>query len=230
MVEQIQLLILKGALGLLSALVCRWAAGATNEDAAASAVTAGINGCGKFRYDTSSGAPSYARKEGLLFVDEVVYLGDCIKHLGGLGVAEVNCTDCAAFVVSFANLMGCSLYSSVMEPSHFWQSGFVTHPYCAIGCPDWMPPTWGWGFSYHEVAWSGNCTDSDLIYDACISVDHDIDPGAFPYSKYLPAGMVFSDGSPLSPFAYRECLTPSLSGGYECCVSSPTKKIRRLIR
>ena len=34
---------------------------------------------------------------------------------------------------------------------------FYTSPYTAIGRDSFSPPSWGWGFSYHEVAWSGGC-------------------------------------------------------------------------
>lgn len=48
---------------------------------------------------------------------------------------------------------------------------FYTSPYTAIGRDSFSPPSWGWGFSYHEVAWSGGCQDGDCVYDDCLRFD-----------------------------------------------------------
>ena len=142
--------------------------------------------------------------------------------------AEVNCTDCAAFVVSCANLLGCELWSSRMGPRD--RLGFLTNWYTAIGCLPWTPPSWEWEFSYHEVAWTGECGEDDQIYDACLSVDGDGDPSLPPRREMLPLGMPFDDGSAQAPYAYRESLSAPGVWGYDRCVPNPEKKMRRKVR
>ena len=156
----------------------------------------------------------------------VLDLTEAIHRLNGdfaLG-GEVNCTDCAALVVSFSNLLGCGLYSSIMGVN------FATRKYCAIGRGLWLPPDWGWSFSYHEVAWSGTASDSDLVYDARLRYNGNSDPAIEPGTPELPIGIVFSDGGAGMPFVYRERLTPPSLSGYESCLSIPGSKKRAPIR
>lgn len=213
-------------------LTCQWASGCETWQSAATGITQSIFESGRFAYDTRKGAPRYISNEGWLFVEKNVFLGAAIDRLnGGLGRGpRVNCSDCAAMVCSFANLVGCGLYASRMEPSGFFDSWFATNPYCAIGCADWIPPSWGWGFSFHEVAWSGNCGDSDLVFDACVKVDGDASPGVMPYMKVLPAALIFCDGNPGAPIVYKEMLTPDSPDGYQKCVPAQSEKTRRSLR
>lgn len=213
-------------------LTCQWASGCETWQSAATGITQSIFESGRFAYDTRKGAPRYISNEGWLFVEKNVFFGAAIDRLnGGLGRGpRVNCSDCAAMVCSFANLVGCGLYASRMEPSGFFDSWFATNPYCAIGCADWIPPSWGWGFSFHEVAWSGNCGDSDLVFDACVKVDGDASPGVLPYMKVLPAALIFCDGNPGAPIVYKEMLTPDSPDGYQKCVPAQSEKTRRSLR
>jgi hypothetical protein len=200
-------------------LACQWACGAATEHQAASSITIGVNASGRFQYEVKKGESKY--------VDGAnVELTEFISRVnGGDGLdADVNCTDCAAFVVSLSNLIGCELYSSRMGYD------FDTRPYTAIGRDSFAPPSWGWGFSYHEVAWSGGCHDGDHVYDACLRVDDTCSSNVSDRSETIPAGMMFSDGSPNAPFAYRECLTPSTLNGYYRCISRPERRIRRGIK
>jgi hypothetical protein len=200
-------------------LACQWACGAATEHQAASSITIGVNASGSFQYEVKKGEAKY--------VDGAnVELTEFISRVnGGDGLdADVNCTDCAAFVVSLSNLIGCELYSSRMGYD------FDTRPYTAIGRDSFAPPSWGWGFSYHEVAWSGGCHDGDHVYDACLRVDDTCSSNVSDRLETIPAGMMFSDGSPNAPFAYRECLTPSTLNGYYRCISRPERRIRRGIK
>ena len=199
---------------------CTKAQGAGSEDGAASAITFGINECGRFRYETDQGGACYAE---MTDVD----LTQCIARLNGhSGRGEsVNCTDCASFLTSFSNLLGCHLYSSRMF--HTLTDSFMTREYTAIGCPDLTAPSWGWGFSYHEVAWDGSCDDSDYVYDACLKY---IDPAATNNLPQLPFSVRFSDGSPDYPYVYRERLTPPGPDGYDRCIARPDTKIRRRVK
>lgn len=213
-------------------LVCSWSAGCEMWQSAATLVTHSIFESGKFTYDTQKGAPRYTASQGWFFVDKIVFLGAAIDRLnGGFGRGpKVNCSDCASFTCSFANLIGCMLYASRMEPHGYFDSCFATNPYCAIGCAEWVPPIWGWSFAFHEVAWSGNCGDTDLVFDACLNVDGDDSPGSSPYAKTLPAALVFCDGSPGAPIVYKEMLTPNSQDGYQKCDSAQSNKTRRLLR
>ena len=202
-------------------IVCSpaWAGGEASEIAAATGITKAINGSGRFKYDIASGAAMYIDGGS-------VTLSKCIQRLnGGNGAGElVNCTDCANFVTIFANLIGGELYSSRMYTPGI---SFGTNPYSAIGRSAWTPPNWGWGFSYQEVGWTGNCGDGDLIFDPCLKVDGDGDPSALPQTELLPTGMMFSDGNQAAPFVYRERLASPGANGYGLCVARPTTKQRR---
>ncbi len=206
---------------------CGAAAGATTLSEAASLVTEGINMSGVFHYDTEDGASYFTkqRRHLIFWTITEVSITDCLSALNNPSANEyVNCTDCAAFVTSFSNLLGCGLYSSRMG------LGFATNPYCAIGQPAWTPPSWGWGFNYHEVAWDGDAGDGDLVYDACLRYDGDDDPTSEPHVSQLPVAVQFSDGNPAPPLVYRERLTPNAAYGYPYCGSIPSAKIRRLVR
>ncbi len=203
-------------------LVCAsapWAGGETSVTGAAFRITEAINGAGRFKYDISRGAAMYLD-------GGTIKLSQCIDRLnGGFGAGElVNCTDCANFTVAFVNLIGGELYSSRMC------ADFNTNPYSAIGRPAWTPPSWGWGFSYHEVGWSGACGDGDSIFDPCLKVDGNGDPSAPPRTELLPTGMVFSDGNQGAPYVYRESLSAPGANGYGRCVAQPGSKLRRPIK
>lgn len=209
-----------------------WAAGATAWVGAASGVTRGVYECGAFIYDYKGfGRSHFTGREGAFhLVKKFVRLTNaihCINSEPEIPYA-VNCTDCSSFVTSFANLLGCSLYSSQMRNHAGY--GFLTNPFMAIGYSTWDPHWPTWSFAYHEVAWSGTCEDGDLVFDACLCVDGDSDPENEPRIKQYPAGMAFSDGSPLAPFVYREKLTPNNSDGYYSCSADSSKMVRRILR
>ena len=146
----------------------------------------------------------------------------CIDRINGaVGLGkEVNCVDCANFVVSLANVTGCELYSSRMK------SSFKTNPYTAIGCSSWTAPSWGWRFSFHQVAWTESCGDSDMIFDACLRVDGSGAPNTTPRIEKLPVKMQFSDGSEGAPYVYRESLAAPGSDGYDKCCAAPSSRFR----
>jgi hypothetical protein len=206
-------------------LVCAsapWAGGETAVTGAASRITEAINGSGRFKYDIGSGAAMYLD-------GGTIKCSLCIDRLnGGFGADElVNCTDCGNFITTFANLIGGELYSSKM---YTLGVGFDTNPYSAIGRPAWTPPSWGWGFSYHEVGWTGACGDGDSIFDPCLKVDSNGDPSAAPRTELLPTGMMFSDGNQGAPYVYRESLASPGASGYGRCVAQPASKQRRPIK
>ncbi len=212
-------------------LVCAsapWAGGETSVTGAASHITEAINGSGRFRYDIFKGEAKY-------LVSGTIELSKCIDRLnGGTGAGElVNCTDCANFITAFANLIGGELYSSRM---YTLGAGFDTNPYTAIGRPAWTKPvgipagSWGWGFNFHEVGWTGSCGDGDSIFDPCLKVDGNGDPSTAPRTELLPVGMPFSDGNQGAPYVYRESLAAPGANGYGRCVAQPASKKRRPIK
>ena len=196
-------------------LVCNWAGGASAWEDSAAVITRHINESGVFVYDTANGVPNYFR-------GSVCYLTKCIDRINGaVGLGkEVNCVDCANFVVSLANVTGCELYSSRMK------SSFKTNPYTAIGCSSWTAPSWGWRFRFHQVAWTESCGDSDMIFDACLRVDGSGAPNTTPRIEKLPVKMQFSDGSEGAPYVYRESLAAPGSDGYDKCCAAPSSRFR----
>jgi hypothetical protein len=138
---------------------------------------------------------------------------------GGFGNGRyVNCSDCGTIVSTFANALGCDLWSSRMG----YQFGL--NELLAIGSSTWMTAC-GWGgFSYHEVAWSGGCSAGDDVWDACLRVDGDADPVHAPHTALLPTKLRF--GNP-GDMTYRDRLaTPATRGA---CAPDPVTRVRRTV-
>ena len=194
---------------------CTWASGAGDAVAAAAGVTRGVYdlGPGVVTYDCPGGGSSHYSAGGF----------DCTAFVerlaGGLGNGYyVNCSDCATFVSSCANILGCDLWQSRMG---WW---FDLNPLLGIGSSIWQPAC-GWtGFSYHEVAWTGACGANDQVFDACLQVDGDTNPSAAPHSAVLPINMRFGNPGDMD---YRDRLaTPA---GSPSCAPQPATQTRRLI-
>lgn len=169
---------------------CRWALLAQTREDAAGRITQAIYDLGPaiVEYDCPSGGSSHYSAGSFNCTAFLERLG------GGIGNGlYVNCSDCATFTSTFANILGCDLWQSKMG----W--GFVLNPLLAIGSSVCQTAC-GWGgFSYHEVAWTGGATAEDNVYDACLQVDCTTTPA-------LPVNMRFGnpgDGN------YRDKLSPS---------------------
>ncbi len=169
---------------------CRWAFRAETADEASGAITDAVYGLGGvlFEYGCEVGTVS-------MYSDFVYDLFDCSAFLerlkGGPGNGPyVNCSDCASMVTSMANILGAGLWQSTMGiPSGGF---FMTNPVMAIGSTRWQSPCgWGQGFTYHEVAWKGECDVEDGLFDACLALDADISPEQFPHDPILARGMRF---------------------------------------
>jgi hypothetical protein len=138
---------------------------------------------------------------------------------GGPGAGKfVNCSDCATFVSSFANAIGCDLWQSKMGYS------FGLNEMLGIGSAVWQTCC-GWGaFSYHEVAWKNNCGNDDEVFDACLEVDGDADPLNPPHTPLLPTNIKFgAAGAGL--YRDRLCNIP----GRPKCNPQPATKQRRVV-
>jgi len=139
---------------------------------------------------------------------------------GGEGAGPlVNCSDCATIVSTFANLIGADLWQSKMG---MVATGFQLNPILAIGDDQWST-VWG-SFAFHEVAWSGDCTEIDTVYDACLQTDKDQNPTKAPHVPSLPVNMVF--GTPGSGQYRDQIASPT---DRDKCVPQPAFRVRRSI-
>jgi hypothetical protein len=204
---------------------CRWAAGAKTADDAARALTRAIFqlGDGVIAYDCDPAGGGVGTPHYTLFEPLPGFL--CTKFLERLKGMEgngelVNCTDCGTILSTFANILGCDLWSSRMG---FF---FDLNPVLSIGSRFFGAPCSGPAlFGMHEVAWKNNCSFNDDIFDACIQLDAAGDPGRPPHVPLTPANMPFSAG--LS--SYRDRLCPPTAGGQLRCLPQPLTRRRRFI-
>ena len=138
---------------------------------------------------------------------------------GGLGRGRyVNCSDCATFVSTLANLVGDDLWQSQMGDVRI---GFSVNPIRAVGTALFTPPCGIGSFSYHEVAWTGSGSAADSIYDACLELD--AGNGA-PPQPLLPTFLRF--GEP-GEGTYRDLLAAPFSRN--ACMPRPELRQRRAV-
>jgi hypothetical protein len=196
---------------------CRWASGARRADDAAALVTLAVNslGNGVIEY----GCPILAISQySMPFFSCTAFLE---RLRGSVGNGPyVNCSDCATIVSTFANALGCDLWQSKMAG----EFPFALNPILAIGSRVWQIAC-GWGsFNYHEVAWKDGCRENDEVFDACLHVDGDLNPGSAPHRPLLPLNLVF--GFP-GQGLYRDLLASPL--GTIHCRPQPTTRQRRIV-
>ena len=137
---------------------------------------------------------------------------------------RVNCTDCAAIVMSFANMLGGNLCCERMGNAS-GGSQFSLNPIIPIGNSE--IGNYGY-FLYHETAMRHDGTDNDKnntvhkVYDASLKI------GMPSYGYGLSVGMSFSqytdervhgnlEGVQAGPDSYRECLCPITPEGVGSC-------------
>jgi hypothetical protein len=192
---------------------CSWAKGAKTADEASAAITKAIYALGPsiIEYDCPGGGSSWYSWPDF----DATALLDRLGGGPGNGI-YINCSDCATFTSSCANLVGADLWQSRMG----W--GFSLNEILAIGSSAWQTAC-GWGsFWYHEVAWKGACTANERVYDACLQVDGDADPMSAPHTPQLPVDMRF--GNP-GDGDYRDKLCPAPGGA--SCAPQPATRTRR---
>src|SRR5262249_44491049 len=163
---------------------CRWAALSFHPVAAATAITRTLFSLGgeRFRYSCLSGAPSNYSFSAF----------DCSAFLerlsGGPGRGpNVNCSDCATIVSTFANAVGGDLSQARMFNE---VAPFATNLMRLIGQPLFGPVCGTGLFNYHEVAWGGFCTEIDEVYDGCVELLMPSPPWP-PVAPVVPSNMVF---------------------------------------
>lgn len=198
-------------------VACVWARGTFSLREAASQITLALFATEdeRLRYSCTAGAPS-----NYSFQDF-----DCTGFLermsGGFGRGpNVNCSDCATIVSTFSNAVGCDLSQSRMfNPV----TPFAVNTLQLIGQPH-FGAVCGFGvFNYHEVAWSGGCTEADDVFDACVAVFAPAAP-LLPLTVVIPSGIPF--GFPNQGF-YRDLL--AAPGARSICQARPMSRQRRLV-
>jgi hypothetical protein len=205
---------------------CVWASAATSRDAAEAAITRKINSAIGLTYDTTAGASFYTSAGQFKCTEFINFLDGKPGNPG----PKVNCTDCATIVTTFANVLGCDVFASRMQPSATTY-GFDCNKIQAIGYTNWAYPFNG-AFSYHEVAWMGAGSYMDPLYDACLQVDSSDNPWEWTnpnltHTPQLPLKIQFTTrgisptlpiATPFTDSSYRERLTRNTSAGIGSCV------------
>jgi hypothetical protein len=208
---------------------CDWAFGTHKPDEAAARITRAVFNLGGtfFRYACDVGGLTQYTD----LLNPYFYCTEFLEHLrGGVGRGWlINCTDCSSVVSTFANILGCQLWQSRMytlSRTSALPLTFALNPIRAIGSDFWQPAC-GWpGFGMHEVAWEGNCTENEEVYDACLEVDGGADPTRAPFTPLLPANLRFGrvgDG------LYRDRLASPRDNGRELCEPHPETRQRRFV-
>lgn len=155
-------------------IACRWAAGATTPTQAAMQITAQLFSLGPqvFEY----GCAVFGRE---MYTNSLLAVFDCSAFIerinGGQGNGRlVNCTDCACVVSTLANVLGARLWQGRMGT---YVPAFLTRDIRTIGGTAWNSPCGlDLGFMFHEVAWTGNATDADAVYDGSLLVNANLTP------------------------------------------------------
>lgn len=132
------------------------------------------------------------------------YPGNSILNLSNFLIAVrtpnviigVNCSDCAAVVAAFCNMLGGALLCERMQNISDYNSGFRLNPIQTIGATDYN--TQAQMFLYHEVAMWHISQANDIdnrthkVYDASLKVNISNNPSVMDNNVQLPTGMSFS--------------------------------------
>lgn len=194
---------------------CTWAAGSYDVHGAASAIALALfaRTAGVLQYNCLFGGPTN-------YADPAFDCTALLERLaGGPGRGpNVNCSDCATIVSTFANALGCSLWQARMFNPLL---PFAINPVRLIGQP-WFGPACGSGyFNYHEVAWDSWCSEADSVYDASLAVQAPAWPHP-PVLALVPTDLRFGwAGSG----QYRDLLVAP--GSRLVCQPQPSTRMRR---
>jgi hypothetical protein len=148
-------------------------------------------------YDTDWGASSYVSYTGRDYSGAHFDMSSFLSRSRG---SVINCTDAAAILQAYANMLGVDLSYAIVTPgfnlNYIKAIGGDTFTHCPFGGG-------GCGFSYHAVT---TTDDAATIYDATLALDGDEDPSQSPSTEMLVQGI---DGD-----AYRSRLVMSGSPNY----------------
>lgn len=149
-------------------IACGWAAGKKDALKAAEMVTRAVNApAGAVSYRPKSRYTKYVSTSRGGAVDAFLCSAYVMRVRYKRGAPEyVNCTDCAAIVSTFSNILGADLGQSRIDTVRGVAS-FRLNPIIPIGLT--ANPGYG-AFYYHEVAWSGGAGENDTLCDACLKV------------------------------------------------------------
>jgi len=160
-------------------IVCHQGQGANSTDQVAAAMTDWLF---KLGAQFPGGFLSYGWS-GLTSTDHF----DCAGFLSVVSAGKphaVACIDTAAVLSTFANAAGCRLWQAEMTCGS-------TNPIIVIG--DQRPcPT---AFGFHEVAWGGQATASDRIWDGLLMLNGNNNPGSADFQPLLSEGLQFRNRS-----------------------------------
>ena len=126
-----------------------------------------------------------------VFSDDPPPRFDCTQFLLLLNTRKnlvgraVNCDDCAAIVVSFSTILGCPLFEGEMATDH----NFRLNPNIKIG----RDRVSNGRFGRHNVAWLGNVTQNDRLFDACVQL---VSNATTPPTFTVPVNILFNDYRP----------------------------------
>jgi hypothetical protein len=193
---------------------CLWTASLRDRVGASAAVTFAVFGQGatSIGYSCFFGAPPNYSAD--LYVDCTAFLE---RLAGGRGNGRnVNCSDCASMVSTFANAVGCDLWQSQMFDMN---QSFPVNPAQLIGQQSFRAVCGTGQFAFHEVAWTGDCSEEDLVFDACLA---DVYPGT--WMPIVPAAIEFGH---IGQLGYRQLLATPI--GQLLCRPQPQSRRRRFV-
>jgi hypothetical protein len=175
--------------------VSRWVEGGPDATAG-EAIVAGVYATANLRYDDENGAAAYASYPGQDYANGRFELSAYLAREYG---NVINCSDAAAIVTTYGNMMGMDLSYHILL--HQWHGGFDLNFIQPIGFEGFTETPFqggGGGFRYHAVV-----GEAGAIYDATLALDGDGVPTALPAVATLAAAM---DGE-----AYTQALSSEAS-------------------
>ena len=146
---------------------------APDHDAVVSALVTWIFDDLGLSYDTRSGASAYVYYRNYRWDQAQFDFTGFLKRKSG---SVINCTDAAAILMTYANMLGAEHYYSIILQD------FTLNYLLAIGGDEFVSCPFGsgiCGFSYHAVTVDG---EGEAVWDATLALDGDENPGTTPNS------------------------------------------------
>ena len=157
---------------------------APEEDAVLSGLVAFIFRDLGLRYDTDYGASAYVSYQGNSWTRAHLNFSAFLARSNG---EVINCTDAAAILGAYANMLGADLSYLILSPNfdlnYILAVGGTAYTRCPFG-------PGGCGFSYHAVT---SPDGGQTIFDATLAIDGDGDPRSLPATEQLVQGVTGSD-------------------------------------